>query len=264
MPKSFFSLFLLLCLVSSGGSSANESVLFIPPNSGTLETTLFLPKGDGPFPLVVINHGKGDFEARKHQRFRAEHASEFFTSLGYAVALPMREGFSKSEGWERSYACDMEKTGKEQAKSIRSAVDFLTKQPFIDNSRVIIVGYSYGGFASLAYASEFPFKNIKAIINFSGGVSRRGGGCIWTEELLEAMAKYGENTPIPSLWIYSENDKLFPEWLAKGMHLRYKLAGGNSALLLTEPYSHDGHNLFIDPKAGELWEDVVKFFLSKI
>ena len=256
--------FFLFSFILSSGEASTEKIIYIPHGSASLETTLYLPDGEGPFPLVVINHGKGDKDAHLHSRFRAAHASEFFTQLGYAVALPMREGFAGSTGWERANACEMEKTGIEQAKSIQSAINYLTQQPYVDNTRIIVVGYSYGGFASLAYGAEFPHKNVKAIINFSGGISRRGGGCVWTEKLLDAVKEFGKKTRIPSLWIYAENDQLFPEWLARGMHLRYELAGGNSALLITPPYSNDGHSLFVDHDGRQLWQEVVRYFLEHV
>jgi len=259
------ALILIVALLFSLSSQAEELVINLPHGSHTLQTTIFLPaKSSKPYPLVIINHGKGDNDADEEPRFRASIASQFFNELGYAVALPMREGFAGSSGWERAEACDMEKTGLLQAESIESAVKYLSTLPYINPERIILVGYSYGGFASLAYASVYKNPNIKAVINFSGGISRRGGGCIWTDELLDAVTSFGKNTDTPSLWIYAENDSLFPEWLAQGMHLRYKLAGGNSALVITPPYSNDGHNLFIDPAGLKIWQDVVEFFLSKV
>ena len=41
-----------------------ESVVMVQKKSGLftteLETTLYLPEGDGPFPIAVINHGKAN------------------------------------------------------------------------------------------------------------------------------------------------------------------------------------------------------------
>ncbi len=40
----------------------DEKVVMLPvvegPDSVQLETTIYKPPGDGPFPLVVMNHGK--------------------------------------------------------------------------------------------------------------------------------------------------------------------------------------------------------------
>ncbi len=45
----------------------NEKVIMVLVNSRQdrieLETTIFKPDGDGPFPLVVINHGKDEIRS---------------------------------------------------------------------------------------------------------------------------------------------------------------------------------------------------------
>src|SRR6266550_8632101 len=80
----------------------DESVIFIPAHFSDgnypLETTIFTPKTSGPWPLVVINHGADgtlpDFHQQPRSRFI--ELGKFFLSRGYMVAIPMREGFSKS------------------------------------------------------------------------------------------------------------------------------------------------------------------------
>src|SRR5258706_16379615 len=81
-------------------AALNEQVVMLPIGSGgmKLETTIFKPDGDGPFPLVVINHGKASGNPRFQGRATYPVASAEFVRLGYLVALPMRQGFSKSEG----------------------------------------------------------------------------------------------------------------------------------------------------------------------
>src|SRR5262249_1024023 len=65
-----------------------------------LETVVYRPDGDGPFPLVVINHGKprdAKFVARTmHPVF--DLAAGWFVEHGFAVAAPMRRGYGSSQG----------------------------------------------------------------------------------------------------------------------------------------------------------------------
>ena len=63
-----------------------------------LETTVYRPPGEGPFPLVVINHGKSFGDSRFQPRSRYPLAALEFVRRGYVVAIPMRRGFSKSGG----------------------------------------------------------------------------------------------------------------------------------------------------------------------
>jgi hypothetical protein len=58
-------LFLLVLVVPQTVCAATklpEEVVFVPKKlligSVNLETTIFKPDGEGPFPLVIINHGK--------------------------------------------------------------------------------------------------------------------------------------------------------------------------------------------------------------
>src|SRR4051812_19473271 len=77
----------------------NEQIVFIRFGLGVeLETTIFKPNGDGPFPLVVINHGKASGNPRFQARARYNVATGEFVRRGYVVAVPMRGGFSKSSG----------------------------------------------------------------------------------------------------------------------------------------------------------------------
>jgi hypothetical protein len=63
MTRLIFCLFIALFSLKLWASTPlNEEVIFVPKKmligSISLETTIFKPNGDGPFPLVIINHGK--------------------------------------------------------------------------------------------------------------------------------------------------------------------------------------------------------------
>ena len=83
-------------------STINEQVIMLPViehgNEFQFETTIFKPPGNGPFPLLLMNHGKeiGDPHKQKRDRFLA--ISREFVKRGYAVAIPMRRGFARSTG----------------------------------------------------------------------------------------------------------------------------------------------------------------------
>src|ERR1035437_6369919 len=95
MARATFLCLLLLsiqCVAQDApklNAALNEQVVMLPiGNGGTkLETTIFKPDGDGPFPLVVINHGKASGKPRFQGRARYSVASAEFVKLGYLVAL---------------------------------------------------------------------------------------------------------------------------------------------------------------------------------
>lgn len=60
----FFITWFAISLSVVGQSKLPEEVVFVPKKlflgSVSLETTIFKPSGDGPFPLAIINHGKAN------------------------------------------------------------------------------------------------------------------------------------------------------------------------------------------------------------
>src|SRR5690242_7621887 len=65
----------------------NEQVVQVPAgyeNRAMLETTVFRPNGPGPFPLLVINHGKDPGRPSAQPRDRFYHMAAAFVKRGYA------------------------------------------------------------------------------------------------------------------------------------------------------------------------------------
>ena len=100
----------------------NEQVIMLPVGEGfgstQLETTIYKPNGDGPFPLVVINHGKASGNPLFQERARYLMAANAFVARGYIVVVPMRRGFSKSGGAYISPGCNITSNGLMQAEEL--------------------------------------------------------------------------------------------------------------------------------------------------
>ena len=75
-----------------------EQVVFVPAtiegSAIKLQTTIFKPPGDGPFPVLFMNHGKAGGDAHLQERARYLVISSQFVQRGYAVVIPMRKGFA--------------------------------------------------------------------------------------------------------------------------------------------------------------------------
>ncbi|MDO9218342.1 MAG: CocE/NonD family hydrolase, partial [Lacisediminimonas sp.] len=112
---------------NSVGSRMNEQVVMIAGagGSGELQTTIFKPDGKGPFPVLVMNHGKDMGDPRLQKRDRFLHLSREFVKRGYAVVLPMRKGFAGSSGTYRDYGCNMSNNGQLQANDLQQTIDYL-------------------------------------------------------------------------------------------------------------------------------------------
>ncbi len=77
-------------------------------------------------------------------------ASGEFVRLGYLVAIPMRQGFSKSGGAYIDPRCNFVSNGQVQAEDIKGALDTLVKRPDVDPKRVLLVGQSHSMFGMRA------------------------------------------------------------------------------------------------------------------
>lgn len=77
----FFIIWFAISLSVKAQSKLPEEVVFVPKKlflgSVSLETTIFKPIGDGPFPLVIINHGKANGLTQFQPRYRPLSAVRF-------------------------------------------------------------------------------------------------------------------------------------------------------------------------------------------
>lgn len=263
MVAPLISLILLVTL-SGPLMAAKEEVIRVPYDwNWTLETTIFKPYGPGPFPLVILNHGKEFGDARLQKRYRGYPIAREFTKRGYMVAMPMRLGFSKSDGVYKQYGCDMIKDGYIQAESVAPVVEFFKKQPDVDPNRLVMIGYSYGGVVSIAYAAAYPNK-INGVVSFAGGFKKTSGGCIWDIELSKAYAEFGSKNKTPQLWIYANNDSLFSPTMVERMYRSFRQPNIPTKAVILENFENDGHTIFEDPDGVDLWLPYVESFFKSI
>ena len=235
-------------------AALNEAVLRVPSGGLTepsLELTLFRPPGDGPFPVVVINHGRAAGPASLQARYRPLLAARELVRRGYLVAVPMRQGFSQSGGGEISGGCNVHSNGLQQARSVRRTLDWLASQPYADVSRNAVFGQSHGGLTTLAYGTE-PHPGTRLLVNFAGGL--RQEACLgWENNLARAMGDYGGATRLPSLWFYGDNDSYFAPALWRAAFERYQQAGGRAELVAFGNFGNDAHAMFGARAGLRIW-----------
>jgi dienelactone hydrolase len=135
----------------------------------TLEATVFKPPGNGPFSVLVFNHGKDtNPDASNQERARPWTIAREFVMRGYVVVAPNRKGFSGSDGSYILRNCDVTADGLRQANDVRAAVVYMLKQPYADIVRIFISGASQGGLVTIAYGTR-PDTGVRGLINFNGG-----------------------------------------------------------------------------------------------
>ena len=242
----------------------NESVIFIPnPALGTdLEATLFKPDGAGPFPLLVLNHGKSSGDARQQERTRYPAAAREFVRRGYVVLVPMRGGFSRSTGPYVGKGCNIGANGVAQARDVRAALDYAVTLPFVDRDRILVAGQSHGGLATLAFGMQ-PYPGVRGLINFAGGL--RMQQCEnWEDRLVQAFAAYGRQNRYPSLWFYGENDSFWSVATIDRMVEAYRSGGGLLTRVAVGRFKNDAHGLIRDRDGVAIWWPHVERFLAEL
>jgi dienelactone hydrolase len=264
-----------LCLIAASGTVSaatldarmNEQVVKISAVSGNdsvqLETTIFKPPGPGPFPILVMNHGKALGDPHLQPRDRFYVVSREFVRHGYAVVIPMRKGFSESTGTYVEKTCDMGTNGQIQADDLSSVLNYIGAQSWADKNHIVMAGQSYGGLATMAFGTR-GFPGVKGLINFAGGLKIHGGSCQWQASLVNAFSEFGKNTMVPSLWFYGENDSHFSPELAARMHAAYVHAGGNAQLVQFGSFKKDAHGMSGSWDGVKIWWPETERFLKSI
>ncbi|WP_426102556.1 dienelactone hydrolase family protein [Massilia sp. TSP1-1-2] len=244
----------------------NEQVILIPAGpdlSASLQTTVFRPNGPGPFPLLIINHGKDAGNPHLQQRERFIFMATAFVKRGYAVMVPMRQGFASSTGTYADHGCDMTANGRAQAADVLDAVAFAQSQDWIDADRIVIAGQSYGGLAAIALGTQ-AVPGVRGLINVAGGLRDDANDCNWRTELVRAFASYGDANKIPSLWLYGANDSLFSPALVARMYAAFVGNGGHARLHEFGAFKRDAHGMLASRDGEKIWWTETARFLRQV
>jgi dienelactone hydrolase len=267
-------------------ADVHETVVHVPVSvkdrfnklyKADIPVTIFRPDGDGPFPLLILNHGRGQSAEIRLQlkRSRYESAGRYFVRKGFAVAMPTRLGNGDQPELgdpEAMGSCEnpgysaIVEAGVEQAQAV---IAYMQQQLYIDPKKLVIAGQSAGGLMAVALTAKRP-PGLIASINFSGGHggnpdTHPGEPCS-PNQLKNLFAQYAAEQagkpPVPMLWIYTENDQFFKPKYTKAWHAAYVENGGVAAYHLLPPFKSNGHYVFAN--GNDIWQPVVESFLNKM
>lgn len=231
------------------------------------------PPTDEPVGVAVVNHGSPSSSNDRPKMSPSSctgGAARYFLDRNLAVAFPLRRGYGASGGdWAEEYgSCNRPSYGRAglaSAADIGSAVAYLRKLPYIRGDRVMVLGQSAGGWATIAYASLNP-DNVFALVNVAGGRGGRNKGqpnnnCR-ADLLIEAAGEYGRTARQPMLWIYTENDSYFDPKISGSMYAAFAKAGGQVEFRLLQSWGSDGHNMFFGTNGSKTWAPLVDEYLK--
>lgn len=273
--------FACLCAPALSCAAVLEEVIDVPVRvktiygqeaNQTIKVTVFRDDRRGKAPYLVLNHGRpaseADFVKMKRQRFSEN--STYFVTLGFVVFVPTRVGYGESGGLDVEYSgrCDSRNFAPAYAAAADQTVAVLKAAmslPYVDLSRGIVVGQSIGGMTSIALATR-DMPGLVGAVNFAGGgggnPSERPEHPCSAYRLSALYRDYGAASKVPTLWLYSENDRYWGSELPKKWFKGFVDAGGTARFIQLPPYKDNGHGIFTGNPGS--WKPAFETFLSDL
>jgi dienelactone hydrolase len=267
----------LVCVVSASprgfGQTPTPSTppyetLFYEHDGLRLEAYLYRPQGSGPFPLIVYNHGSAQ-PGKEREEWPAPYVARLVVPKGYALLVPERRGYGKSEGKTFGEAVGQDRgpafvrRQQDEAGDVNAAVEYVLRLPNggIDPRRVVIMGVSFGGIVTTLAAGESA--------RYAAAVIQAPGALNWnrSEDLRAALTAAAAKIRIPVQCAVAENDLTTES--ARAVCAAAQRAGARTDLKIYPPYDRGqqrpgtapGHALF--GRAGvDIWEEDLFAFLA--
>lgn len=170
-----------------------------------IEAYLYRPQGAGPFPVVVYNHGSRLGAERAERPF--PYIGRLLTSAGYAVLVPERRGYGKSDGETfgvevgRDLADRFMARLQAESDDVLASLAYLRTVPALDTARVAVMGWSFGGIISVLAASRSD--------RFFAVVNQAGASLTWPRSpaLRAALVDAAGRVRVPIICMVAENDE---------------------------------------------------------
>jgi dienelactone hydrolase len=233
-----------------------------PSQGQTLYGWIYKPAGDGPFPVVIWNHGS-EQNPKAHPEL-----GMFYTKHGFVLFLPVRDGHLPSPG---AYIVDegnaipktdmdawrakMVELHEKHNQAVVDAIAWVEQQPYVDAKRIVMTGCSYGGIQTLLTAEKDA--GVRAFIPFAPGAMS------WANTKLQEREQQAvRNATAPLFLIQAKND--YSTGPSEVLGPLVKARGGINRAKLYPAFGTtpaEGHGGFACSEAGiAIWgPDVVEF-----
>ena len=236
----------------------------------TLGGELFKPKGEGPFPALLYNHGSAE-------GMLSDAASTamgpLYAAKGWVYFMPYRRGqglsanaglyigdqiaaAEKAGGHDAAVKTMIELMRGDHLSDQLASLAWLKQQKFVQSNRIAVAGQSFGGIETILGAASYPF---------CAAVDASGGAMSWKEApaLQEVMKQNARSSKSPIFFFQAEND-----YTLEPSQVLYKemLASGKTAdIKIYPPYgktNFDGHS-FTWLGSSVWFNDVFGFIQNK-
>ncbi|MEE2761212.1 MAG: dienelactone hydrolase family protein [Pseudomonadota bacterium] len=230
MVRATALFFAALLLVACVGTGVHVSYSGSPPLSGRI----CKPKGSGPFPAVIFNHGGLGTKIGG----APEETCAALAEAGYVGFSPIRRQTRPLFG---------------HLDDLGAALKYVKSLSIVDKARIGMIGFSRG--AMLAYQCAAGRSDINALVLMAAAAGRRGDGLTSVD---------AASISVPILMMVAENDTGSRTTLGgnvKGhmteLAAHLKAAGRDHRLIIYPPHAGDGHQLFF--RVDAYWPDVTAF-----
>jgi dienelactone hydrolase len=217
-----------------------------------------LKDAPGKLPVALILHGK-DFLGSSMADYRPTASNGQARDLaerGWLVVSFTRRGFGRSDGpFPGLVSCATAKLEDQflsDADEALGVIEVVKQWPDADTTRMIAVGVSAGGGAALALAARNP-SGLKGIINISGGLNLTNCTEKGQPALVAAAGSLAAKSKVPQLWIYADNDTLFPATLVNQMHEAGLKVNADIRRVSIPKVEPNGHNVFGSNTGRRTW-----------
>ncbi|MEM6908925.1 MAG: prolyl oligopeptidase family serine peptidase [Pseudomonadota bacterium] len=203
------------------------------------------PKGEGPFPLIVLPHGG----PHVNEIITFDEWGQMLANAGYMVLQPQ---YRMSVGWGQDHfdSAYGEHGGAMQDDKDDGAM-YLVEQGLVDPDRIAMFGWSYGGYASLVALSRE--NNIYQCAIAGAAVAdaekqyrgRRDGSLKALDEWSKRRGTIGINpinevskVNIPLLMVHPEDDRRVMYYHFKDYKKAFEAAGKEGQFVTLEDADH--------------------------
>jgi dipeptidyl aminopeptidase/acylaminoacyl peptidase len=244
-----------------------------------MQTWIIYPPHFDPskkYPTLLYNEGGPQSTVSQFWSYRWNF--QMMAANGYIIVAPNRRGLPGfGQEWNEQISKDY---GGQNIKDLLTAIDEVSKEPYVDKDKRGAVGASYGGYSVLYLAGNHE-KRFKAFIAHDGifnfehmytsteemwFVNWDYGGAYWDKTNAAAQRSYSfsphkfvQNWDTPILIVQGEKDYRVPS--EQGM------AAFNAAIMKGVPaqmlYFPDENHWVLQPQNGILWQRVFFNWLDK-
>ncbi len=244
---------------------AYEEVFY---SSGRLriQAYLYKPVSEGPFPVVIYNHGSRQLRERVSVPFA--YIGSMLAASGYLVLVPERRGYGLSDGPTFSEVVGEDRGPRfvtrvqEETDDVLAAAEFVKTLPYADTTRMGVMGWSFGGIVSVFAASRSS--------TFRVVVDQAGAALTWNRSpaMQQALKETAGRLHVPLLGMVAENDQTTESVRAVVKEAeKHKVPAKLIVYPAFTPHENPSHvapgHMIFAAEGAHLWEADLKEFLAQ-